>query len=942
MSELDPIGVSVPDGLDWSNEYGQSISQTELEKRIPVSVRSQEIFAKADFRAFSDEFLILNDIVLPDVATSDVVIESNNNVFVAETLRSQSPIVTSSGIHDWTVTVTLNFQPGPSQTNKLHRLVSQISKHPLVFVYNGRIRRSLNITDPSVTTMFIVESGTLRNSPHTIGDIVLDLTLHYFNYKPFSNHFWFNTKMPGYKQDERTQTQREQPIGLVSDGYEASAHSLDYEAEKITKELRDETLKLSNGPNVPINFPAVSDAWMYYADHLANLTPRVLERTSDYIGFSLRAYEHHNPPQKSQRVGAGTPEGVYSTQFNHSDYSNVYSVLSAPSNPEPLKVDSERRAELATPMSTGNRPSVTIRIARSGDEITRQLVDGNNKVISESLEAFSKLCYPRDKPGYEKVQKGTLFDSSLLVMLQRVADKYPGKKIIIYSGIRMPKSWDTYNKKIKAGGRPNRHIEKRAIDFKVSGVDNRTLFRFIAKTFRSGGAGYYPNNHPSGGSHFVHMDSRPEYPMFLWVDESGKGKPSKYNKAHEVLSGIRNRRPVSDEDIKAEAEHLAQERLDRQEEETSRESLVPSHSDQSVDPTPVEDKLIIDKSRDFEARAKWIEDMAASPLNLSYYWDDPKIRNVFYRDIDFHIGSNPDEHKSGEVAPAIVFSAISVTFGHRIVPHKLASQDTYTWQFLGAGNRTGTMVFTFGDAQGRESADKLKALINTARENARKFGSMLQDAGSIGIYWNKVLTRERNTILALLDVNDIVITDITEAATDDGTDLHQLVINFIVQDFAEEEFDKNFVTETDTKRRVITRLMDLLWVHKLEDSIKLPGGNNLQTVADNERLRDWQKIYPHPKYLSVRSVYEPEVFQKEQAHFARYGNHMGGAGRPYKKNDDSFPSWLAEILITASEYCREADNAIAPTGWQISNQTGETWRDRYAFWGAGDKITAWL
>ena len=310
MPELDPIGVSVPDGLDWPNEHGQSISQTELEKRIPISVRTKEIFAKSDFRAFSDEFLILNDIVLPDVPTSDVVIESNNNVFVAETLRSQSPIVTSSGIHDWTVTVTLNFQPGPSQTNKLHRLVSQISKHPLVFVYNGRIRRSLNITDPSVTTMFIVESGTLRNSPHTVGDIILDLTLHYFNYKPFSNHFWFNTKMPGYKQDERTQVQREQPIGLVSDGYEASAHSLDYEAERITKELREETLKLSNGPNVPINFPAVSDAWMYYADHLANLTPRVHERTSDYIGFSLRAYEHHNPPQKSQRVGAGLLVGA--------------------------------------------------------------------------------------------------------------------------------------------------------------------------------------------------------------------------------------------------------------------------------------------------------------------------------------------------------------------------------------------------------------------------------------------------------------------------------------------------------------------------------------------------------------------------------------------------------------------------------------------------------
>jgi hypothetical protein len=911
MPKPDPNGVTYEDELNMPDEYGESLTEKDYETPKPIEGRLENLYTQADFKAFNDEFLIINDIALSGIPTSEISIESNNNVFIAETLRSQSPIVSSNGIHDWTITMSLNFQSGPAQTDKLHRLVAQIARHPLVYVFNGRIRKALNISDPTVTTMFVVDSGTLRNSPKTVGDIILDLTLHYFNYKPFSNHFWFNTKMPGYREEEKSAVETEKPAQLFTEGYEASSHSIDYESEKIAQELRDETLKIASGPNVPITFPSTSDAWMYYADHLVDLTPSIYDRTSDHVDFVLRMYEHHNPPEKEQRLGAGTPEEVYTTKFTYPDYSEIYNAMTKPTTEKPYKVASDYRAEQASPRLIGHRPPVKIQKASTGEEISVPLLDGNNKVIISSLEAFSKLCYPRKNPP----PSGTLMDHNCLIMLQKVADRFPGKDIVIYSGIR------------NYGKGKGVHAEGRAIDFKVQGVNNEDLFTFIATNFKSGGAGYYPNNHPSGGSQFVHMDSR-KTRMVLWVDESGRGAPSQLNKHHEVLRKIRNVPPVDNNDIKTEAAHLAGIRQDRKDEQTNREGVVSSNTKRITE----SDKYTIDKSRDFEARSKWKEQMAE--IGLHYYWDDPKIRNVFYRDIEFNISSNPEDQRNGYAASGIVFSAISVTFGHRIVPHKLCGQDTYTWQFLGAGNKTGTMVFTFSDTTGRESADKLKALINAARENARTFRSLIQGVGSIGVGWDKSISRERNSILALLDINNIVVTDITEASIDDGSDRHQLILNFVVQDFAEENFDKRFVTNTDMKRRIISRIMDMLQGGWSQSNEYKPKEEKLLGLIDGREIKDYQLIMPHVKYMSIRSRSDTA---QEQAHFSKTGTHIGGAARPYKINDPSFPSWIAEILITAAEYCQEVDDNIPPTAWTI-NVSGETWKDRYAYWGAGDII----
>ena len=66
------------------------------------------------------------------------------------------------------------------------------------------------------------------------------------------------------------------------------------------------------------------------------------------------------------------------------------------------------------------------------------------------------------------------------------------------------------------------HRQGRAIDVKVRGIDNATLFAYC-RSLKDVGCGFYPN-HP-----FVHVDVRNAGgKSVLWVDISKPGEPSEY------------------------------------------------------------------------------------------------------------------------------------------------------------------------------------------------------------------------------------------------------------------------------------------------------------------------------------------------------------------------------------------------------------------------------
>jgi len=106
------------------------------------------------------------------------------------------------------------------------------------------------------------------------------------------------------------------------------------------------------------------------------------------------------------------------------------------------------------------------------------------------------------------VSDGVLrLDRGLLVRVQRIAARWPGRSIEILSGYR-PRARDT-----------SRHHAGRALDMRVRGVSRESL-RDFARAFDATGVGYYPN------SVFVHVDVREE--RAYWVDRSLPGDSADY------------------------------------------------------------------------------------------------------------------------------------------------------------------------------------------------------------------------------------------------------------------------------------------------------------------------------------------------------------------------------------------------------------------------------
>ena len=98
----------------------------------------------------------------------------------------------------------------------------------------------------------------------------------------------------------------------------------------------------------------------------------------------------------------------------------------------------------------------------------------------------------------------------LAELMQRVAERFPGKEIVVYSGYRPP---------VRGKKKQSMHAKGRALDFKVNGVSNELLYEFVS-SLDNVGAGYYPN------SLHVHLDTRDK--KYLWTDISGRGEKANY------------------------------------------------------------------------------------------------------------------------------------------------------------------------------------------------------------------------------------------------------------------------------------------------------------------------------------------------------------------------------------------------------------------------------
>jgi LysM repeat protein len=141
----------------------------------------------------------------------------------------------------------------------------------------------------------------------------------------------------------------------------------------------------------------------------------------------------------------------------------------------------------------------------NNEELVVRLMTPAGKVSPAARKQLSKLAQARK--GRHRVK---LLHPTLIHMLQRVAERWPGHTIEIVSGYRPGER-----------GRESKHSQGRAVDFRVKGIQNREVYEFCTELPRSG-CGYYPN------SVFVHMDTRDK--SCTWTDVSAPGEAAHYLK----------------------------------------------------------------------------------------------------------------------------------------------------------------------------------------------------------------------------------------------------------------------------------------------------------------------------------------------------------------------------------------------------------------------------
>lgn len=896
---------SMPNGTNRQDLHSDINRRSRTPKEIFDSIGS--------FKAFPDSFLIINDLYFPNVPLSSINYESPGDVFVGETLRSPAPVVESEGRQDFILHLSLPFPPGDSQAIQLKRLMAELTQHPLIYIYNNDIKKKLGVPEDE-TTMFILESGSLRSTMETVGLVILDLQLHYYNYKPFSKHFYFNATLPGFsKQQDETQVSTSIVNQIDLDqlsGYESSDYAISKIAEATTSNINREIINLyaAKKQNVPVNFPASSDAWMYFANHLESKVSPVTGISSDAVGFRLREYKIFLPPDSKFTDSPATLSDLINKPYKkvHPAYSPEQWQKALGKNaskdtrrdPKTQTVQEQETQELTKTL--GKAQPVKFTNVKTGfrKTISIVLLDDNGNVSTDAISALTKLADIRKLTRHKDV----FLSSQLIRLFAQIANHYKGRTIEFVSGLRDPGWVKQRLSKDPNPGKIRRHVTGEAMDMRVKGIPNKIFFRWAKDHLHNSGKGFYPN------SSFVHIDARNS--DAIWIDESGKGEKSKYVKgnqtqlhrafsinyaagldeieddidAQEAEISIKGPRGQQQAEIAAETKGSAGELTEKQ------RRLKEAGSDPEK-LAKLQQETHVSKNNQ-EKRQEWIEKVEIEE-GVHYYYDDPKLRNVFYRDIEVNISSNRELQDTGKALRNIVCTGVSITFGHRISPMRLLSQRHYTYQFLGAGNKTGQLVFTFAGEEGKRSANIIAELFQKARQNASDFTSIIRSVGSVQLINTFFGNDEQNTILALSGINNIVIANISDSNTQDGADTYQLIIEFIAQEFAEEKLEEKFQNNSGDNRKIIKSIMKRITSRYLKYT--------------NENI-----INTDPNLVRINA------------------NNNGDA---YQLVKDT-PLWVGELIVDVARKCRELDESMPPVAWQISEQSAKTWNDVYRDWGA--------
>lgn len=749
------------------------------------------------------DFLIINDVPISGAAVSSISVHTDADISIVETLRTSSPIIEPKGTGLDVVTISLAFPNGKAQSVFLKRIVAEIIRHPFVFIDNIKIRDAIGYG--TKTMIFALHSASLRSGGEAVGVIFLDMQLSIFNYKPFSNHYWYNSVLPGLHKDEKN-TSRVAEVLMPDYG---GRFSFDYDINKYEEFAFEDLSPSDYSTNTPTVYPADSQAWMYYANHLEDKIGPVSETNSDYVGFVLTRYKIFQPPINA-RIGSGDPRNVFGVHGQYKKVGKFFdaSVASPTMSTSPLAgVEGSSSGGITYTAEPATRGLVSRPKGRTSDIYFSKSKETRDfkEVLSGSLSIMEELGTKRSiKETLERENRTVKLKEEVRSILADIADLFPGRRIVILKTIGSG-VWKTKNGKKTLELGP--HGRGEALDVQVQGVSAEKLFygMYELKGWgrKKGGAGYYPN------AKFCHFDVRKGNKWWIDISKGGvKTQKSDYlkgaekeNKYAEVKAFV-ERGEYFDEQVSFETSAGTIETKKRQEAIKQQKAQTENNNIfyESID-EPKQGVVQTNKTAaDIEERNAWIRDIEDRGW---LYHKEAGTRNVFYRDEHFLVGGGISQEKD------IILSAVTVNFGHRLAQMKPLSQHAPAWQFMGAGNKSGIFVFSAANKSGRESLKRFRKFYQISQENVRLF-PYIEGSGSIRIESidlnavNKV-----NNILSLAGINEIVITNI-ENQTDasQGVDIHSLVVSWVAYEIPKEELKARDQVDLNVKLKMIKQLFN--------------------------------------------------------------------------------------------------------------------------------------
>ncbi|MBN2530063.1 MAG: LysM peptidoglycan-binding domain-containing protein [Deltaproteobacteria bacterium] len=292
--------------------------------------------------------------------------------------------------------------------------------------------------------------------------------------------------------------------------------------------------------------------------------------------------------QRPKKIFVEVPKGFTLTRIAKAYEVSVAAIVKANANlsdPDSVRAGMEilipgatKEIELVPPPPCYN-PAVEFYRVRNNETVKIHLTFCNGKPNPAGVDQLSRFSSPLNM---EKMPFP--LHPRLAVLLQKVADEYPNRRLEIVSGQRLQ----------KRKNHESLHNKGQAIDFRVAGIPNRKLVNFV-RQFDNTGVGFYPN------SVFIHMDTRQQ--NAFWIDYSRPGERAIYARAGMTKEDIEKIR-------EARAEKRVSLKVDTAERETPSTSkptnvaasvakTVGAHSD-----TPVSSKESETKSKETSAAAE--------------------------------------------------------------------------------------------------------------------------------------------------------------------------------------------------------------------------------------------------------------------------------------------------------------------------------------------------